>query len=297
MDRSVEIRVGIVIFAAIVGLVIGLVWLTEAQVRDRGYTIEAIFPTAAGIAPGDPVLVGGVKQGRVKAVSLRAQDVIISLLINSGTQIRRDAKITVADQGLMGTKIVSISLGSSPDVVQPGEIVQGATSSGITEAMEQLSGVLSDLGRIVDDFEVVLGDSTNREMVRRAITNSTELAAELNALVKNTRPGVESAVVDFGAAARGLRGVVEANSDKIGRTVDRTEAAVAQLDSTMTDLRTMSASLHAITARIEAGEGTIGKLANDEMLYTDLRKTVKDLDQLLLDIQANPKKYINFSVF
>jgi len=297
VERSVEIRVGIVILAAIVALVVGLVWLTKAQVRDRGYTIEAVFPNAAGIAPGDPVLVGGVKQGRVKSISLRATDVIVALWLTSGTQVRRDARIAIADQGLMGTKIVNITIGASPDVVQPGEIVQGHTASGITEAMEELTGVLGDVGRIVDDFQIVLGDSANRATLRRALENSSELAAEMNALVKNTRPGVESAVSDFGAAARGLRGVVEANGEKVGRTVDRTEAAVAQLDSTMASLRAVSSSLHAITARMEAGEGTLGKLSKDEMLYSDLRKTVKDLDQLLLDIQANPKKYIKFSVF
>lgn len=297
MDRSVEIRVGIVMLAAIVALVVGLVWLTEAQVRDRGYTIEALFPTAGGIAPGDPVYVGGVKQGRVKSVSLRAQDVIVALWLTSGTQVRRDARIAIADQGLMGTKVVNVTIGASTEVVQPGEIVQGHTAGGIPEAMEQLTSVLRDLGRIVDDFETVLGDSANRQTVRRALDNSAALAAELNALVRSARPEVESAVGDFSAAARELRGVVEANDEKVGRTVDRAEAAVAQLDSTMASLRAMSSSLHTIAARIESGEGTLGKLNKDELLYSDLRKTVKDLDQLLLDIQANPKKYIKFSVF
>jgi phospholipid/cholesterol/gamma-HCH transport system substrate-binding protein len=73
---------------------------------------------------------------------------------------------------------------------------------------------------------------------------------------------------------------------------------MAQLDTTMTNLRSASNALHSITSRIEAGEGTLGKLHTDDaQLYDELRKTVKDLDALLLDMQANPRKYLNFSVF
>lgn len=298
MDRSIEIRVGIIVLAAILALILGLLWLTETQVRDRGYTIEVLFPNAGGLAEGDPVQVGGVLRGRVEGVSLRANDVLVSLHLQSGTEIRRDARIAIADQGLMGQKFVSIGIGQSPEVIQPGEIVNGSTSATVAEAMDQLSDVLASLKRVVAGVETVAGDSVTLVRMRETVDRVSVLANETSAMIRTARPGFESAIENLDASAVEIRKLVEVRGERLGRTIDRAETAMAQLDTTMINLRSASNALHTITSRIEAGEGTLGKLHTDDaLLYDEMRKTIKDLDALLLDMQANPRKYLNFSVF
>lgn len=298
MDRSIEIRVGIIVLAAILILILGLLWLTETQVRDAGYTFEVIFANASGLAEGDPVHVGGVRRGRVEGVALRANDVIVTLHLQSDTEIRRDAKIAISDQGLMGQKFVAIGIGQSPEVVQPGEIVNGSTSASVAEAMDQLTEVLASMKRVVAGFETVAGDSATLARLRSAVDRASLLADETSAMIRTARPGFESAIENLDASAVEVRKLVETRGEKLGRSIDRAETAMAQLDTTMTNLRSASNALHSITSRIEAGEGTLGKLHTDDaQLYDELRKTVKDLDALLLDMQANPRKYLNFSVF
>ena len=48
---------------------------------------------------------------------------------------------------------------------------------------------------------------------------------------------------------------------------------------------------------ISNGEGSAGKLMTDDSLYTNLNNTLYSLDQLLQDMQENPKKYVHFSLF
>ena len=48
---------------------------------------------------------------------------------------------------------------------------------------------------------------------------------------------------------------------------------------------------------LKAGEGTMGKLMHDDSLYIYLSNTARDLDRLLVDFQANPGRYVQFSVF
>jgi phospholipid/cholesterol/gamma-HCH transport system substrate-binding protein len=297
MDRSVEVRVGVVVLVAIIALVAGLLWLTQTQIRDRGYTIGVVFPGAGGLAEGDPVHVGGVQRGRVQDVALRANDVLVTLWLQSETPIRRDARIAIADQGLMGQKFVNVSLGTSAEVIQPDEIVAGRPSVGVVEAMDELTAVLTDVKRIVGDFSTVLADTSNRALVRRTVSNTHDLVIELNALAKETRPGIRSAVQDFSASARDLRELTDSRGETLGRTIDRAESAVTELDSTIASLKAISRSLHAVAARVDSGQGTLGQLVEDEKLYLDMRKTMKDLDALILDFQANPRKYIKFSVF
>ncbi len=57
------------------------------------------------------------------------------------------------------------------------------------------------------------------------------------------------------------------------------------------------ASLEDITTKLKQGEGTAGKLLTDKELYDKLNRTVEDLDALVKDIKANPKKYLGVSLF
>lgn len=297
MDRSVEIRVGIVITVAILLFVAGMIWITETQVRDRGYTIEAAFPTVGGLAPGDPIQVAGVERGRVKGVALRPDDVLVTLWLPSDVRLRQGSLVSVENLGLMGEKFVSIQIGDQPGTVEPGTILDGYYSPGLTETMAQVNRIMVDLQEIVRRMrDTVAGDSSTAGLVQ-AIRNTNELSTRMLALISRSGPQVEGAVGDFAASARELRALVETNRDKVGASLDGIERTTAGLDSLVAELKTTSVSLRTITSRVEAGEGTLGKLSNDAALYDDLRKTLTSLDALILDLQKNPKKYINLEIF
>ncbi len=52
-----------------------------------------------------------------------------------------------------------------------------------------------------------------------------------------------------------------------------------------------------ILSRVQAGEGTLGRLTRDTTLYSESVAAVRDLRSLLADVQRNPRKYFSFSVF
>lgn len=297
VDRSVEIRVGIVIVAAMVLLVAGLLWLTETQVRDTGYTIDVVFPTVSGVKKGDAVEIGGVVEGHVASVTLRAQDVIATLWLSREAKIRRDARVSIESAGMMGEKFISIGMGSSPDVVKPGDVLSGTYSNGLADAGAQASEVLASLQRILANLELIVGDEEFREGIKTATRRTSSAMANADTLLDEVRPEVVGAARDLSASARELRGLLEENRGGLGRGIEHADRTLAHLDSLATSLAEASAGLARVVSRIEAGEGTLGKLTHDDELHDDLAKTVKDLNQLILDIRANPKKYLKISVF
>ncbi len=297
MDRSVEIRVGVVMLVAIILLVAGLIWITETKVRDRGYAIEAAFATVGGLAAGDPVQVAGVERGRVKDVTLRPRDVLISIWLPSDVKLRPDARVSIENLGMMGEKFVSVTIGDSAGTLAPGSIVAGRYSPGMTETMSQANVIMEDLAAIVSTLRQSVANDSSRAMLIRTIENTDRLATEMTGLMQRSRPQVESAVGDFAASAKGLRSLVDENRTRVGKSLDRIDSATAGIDTLVAELRTTSASLRSITARMDAGEGTLGKLSKDEALYTELRATLTQLDSLLVDFQKHPKKYVNLSIF
>lgn len=297
MDRSVEIRVGIVILIAIILFVGGMIWITETRVGDVGWTFQATFPTVGGLAEGDPVQVAGVERGRVKSVSLRDKDILVTIWLPSEVKIRKDARVSVENLGLMGEKIVFITIGAAPDYLAPGSLVEGVYTPGTSETMAQLSAVLEDLEHVVEDFEEVVGSDSVRILVRRTLANTDRLVASTMALMEETRPKVASAVENIDASSEEMRTLLTSKRGQVEQTVDRVDAATAQLDTLVADLSAAAGSLRRLTAKIDSGEGTIGMLAQDDSLYIDVRRALDSVDTLLVDIQRHPKRYFKFSIF
>jgi phospholipid/cholesterol/gamma-HCH transport system substrate-binding protein len=56
-------------------------------------------------------------------------------------------------------------------------------------------------------------------------------------------------------------------------------------------------NLNIVLAKIENGDGSLGKLVHNDELYNNLSNASRELDLLLQDFRLNPKRYVNVSVF
>jgi phospholipid/cholesterol/gamma-HCH transport system substrate-binding protein len=88
---------------------------------------------------------------------------------------------------------------------------------------------------------------------------------------------------DFKVASSEMRKIAEGSQPRIETTLTRLESASSRLDSLMT--------------KAQSDKGTMGKLLNDKTLYEDMKRTVADVDDLVKDVKANPKKYFSLIVF
>jgi phospholipid/cholesterol/gamma-HCH transport system substrate-binding protein len=91
---------------------------------------------------------------------------------------------------------------------------------------------------------------------------------------------------------------------ELERIVKRVDQLAERLDGTVGTLDKSSKSLESILARVDRGEGTLGKLSTDDTLYknaseasANLNKATQELNKLLVDFQAHPRKYINLEIF
>jgi phospholipid/cholesterol/gamma-HCH transport system substrate-binding protein len=87
------------------------------------------------------------------------------------------------------------------------------------------------------------------------------------------------------------------DSAQIASTMTQLRTTTASADSLMQRLSSNSTQIQAILARIERGEGTVGKLLTDTLLYRDMRNLLANTDSLMADFKRNPRKYINLTIF
>ena len=68
--------------------------------------------------------------------------------------------------------------------------------------------------------------------------------------------------------------------------------AVATADASLASFESTSAQLDAVLAKLDSGEGTLGLMLNDPTLYHNLNEAATNLNQLVADFQADPKRYL-----
>ena len=91
--------------------------------------------------------------------------------------------------------------------------------------------------------------------------------------------------------------MISANSavSKYGKVAE--DLNVKQMNTAIEEFSKTANQLNSVVSGIQKGEGSLGKLTKDEELYNNLTKTTSSLNQLVEDMKANPKRYVNISVF
>ena len=92
------------------------------------------------------------------------------------------------------------------------------------------------------------------------------------------------------------------NSDNLDNTLTNLSAisdslAAADITQTVNNAKKALADVSDIMQKINEGDGTMGKLINNDTLYYNLEKSAEDLDKLLKDMRINPGRYVHFSIF
>ena len=101
---------------------------------------------------------------------------------------------------------------------------------------------------------------------------------------------------NFLEASSELNQLLKANRSRIDSTVYRVDRVSVGLEKIVGRLDTLSVSAREFADNLNNPDGTIQLLLEDRRLYDDLRRTADNIDDLVNDIRANPRKYINFTL-
>jgi phospholipid/cholesterol/gamma-HCH transport system substrate-binding protein len=295
--KSLEIRVGITVFVASLILIFGLMWFQGVKVGTGNYRINATFPMVGGISPGDKVNLNGVEMGSVKRVQLRERDVFLTLEISRQAKIPEDSRIVLQTVGIMGERIITVLLGKSERFLEPGATMKGEYEPGITEALAFLGGIMGELTQLTKDMQKIAGTLSQGDKLKRIVENLAEASGRLKTLIERDAPGIEAGVQSFQRSAATVDKLLERNAGNIDTLMTSFASASRDFPELVGRMREVTDALAEITGSLRSSDNTLGALMTDRALMDKLEKTVKDLDELVADIKANPKKYLKIEIF
>ena len=296
--RDQALRVGLFLLVAIAVTVILLYTLTDAAMFRGRYIVSTRVPDAGGIRRADPVQMRGVNIGRVMGFAIAPEGVTIRLEIEGQYRVPVDSKVELRSAGLLGGMVANIVPGKATETLRYGDTVKGAAEEAMQSATQRL---LDRAGSAMDRVDALLSDA----FVKDIHGGGTDLRALLKTLSDTTKEQREELRVLEASLKRNSDSFEKvAGAPELERAVKRLDGIAERTDKLVESLNRSSESAEQLLARLDRGEGTMGKLSKDEQLYKDmsdavqtLKKSANDLSELVTDIKKNPKKYLKFSVF
>ena len=162
--------------------------------------------------------------------------------------------------------------------------------NGFVDAAENVARHLSE-GR------GTIGRLSRDPTAARALEGSLQ---NLEAVTGRIRSGEGSLgrLLNDDALAKSLSSTT-ANLDSVTGRLNRGEGTAGKLitdDALYNRLNSMADRLDKVTASLQQGQGTAGQLLQDKQLYENMNGAVGELRQLVRDIRADPRKYLNVRV-
>jgi phospholipid/cholesterol/gamma-HCH transport system substrate-binding protein len=292
-----EVRVGLVVVAAAAIFIFSIFWVKDFRLNRHRYELQVIFPTVGGLSSGDPVHVAGVRKGDVEEIHLRTADVQAIISLESDVKLPIDSRLTIQNAGLMGEKFIAIEPGEAIELLSPGDQVQGDYRPGMMEVMGETEELLRQVQALANAIHETIGNPQARASIQESLENIRRFSQVLADLMDQQGGDMAMALSDLRSASRGFRELMESNRSQVDSTLDQFHRASADLEQLTQQLTEVSATFKRIADRIERGEGALGEFVHDETLYRDIKKTVKNLDELILEIKENPQKYLRLELF
>jgi phospholipid/cholesterol/gamma-HCH transport system substrate-binding protein len=287
---SAEAKVGLLV---IVGSVL-LLYMTFAVGKyqfgeKKGYILEANFDSVAGLDTKSSVRMAGVKIGVVEKVELEESRALVIMRINPDVQIKRGTEAMIKTMGLLGEKYVEFipskngklqpSAAEGSPYYQRGERVQATISpSDVDKLVNQLSAISDDIKQVTAALSQVFGTERGMRSMEDILSDVRQTTANIKDFSHTLRSDGSELVLRMNELVASLNGVVGENRDNLKVTMENVKEASKNAEMAL-------ASIENAARRIDRGEGTIGKLVNDESVYNNIDSAAKGISDYTTRIE------------
>lgn len=301
MKKGKEIKIAILAIAALVIFYLGFNYLKGINFFDPVNEYYTVYENIDGLTVSNPVLLSGLPVGRVSEIEiLQDKNDIIKVYFELRDDITLGQQsVALLSTDLLGSQTIVIQRNQVNDVLPTGSEIKGEIKMPLTEQIQEqaypvlqtldsvskhLNGILENLDNnqvvindILEDVRTTTGNLSKISEKQATITALIEDFKVISGELANEKTGMAALLTKANGVADSL------NALEIGKVVNR-------LDTTLTNV-------NSLLATIQSGGGTVDKLLNNDSLYNNLNKSLESLDNLLIDFQKSPKKYVHFSVF
>ncbi|MGM9824990.1 MAG: MlaD family protein [Paludibacteraceae bacterium] len=294
-----EIKVGILAVVCIFLLFFGFNYLKGVNIFSSIHSFHGVYTNIHGLELQAPVYIRGYKVGQVDNIDYdftRDSSFTVDISIKRNINLPEGTRMALVSDGIMGGMAIELILPTMGEAPQeelayiptgatiPTTIVPGLLDGLQESVIQPLSNTLASLDTLVGQLQAQLDNNHIESILANADLAVADLQTSSKQLKNVMNNQVPSVITKLDTTMSDLQQVVADVKDaNLKATVARVDTAINNVNYLIADLRSPN--------------GTVGMLLNDKGLYNHIDSAVVSVDSLLVDLKANPKRYVHFSLF
>jgi ABC-type transporter Mla subunit MlaD len=304
---NTEAKVGIFVIVCFILLGVTVFYVSNEQWGHHMTPYKTYLRYAGGVEPGSEVLFGGIGAGRIRAVRAWNQDptkIEILFEVKDGTPLNEKSVAKLGTVSLMSNPALSITTGAQDARrLKAGQVIASEETVSIDDMARKLAGIADTAENLITQVQGELKGISGQAQTLLANLNETtgptnrrqlaEILQRTNSLVTQQSPKIDQITDQVLLIGRDADSVIS----KIGPLVDHTDATVANVNSTIDQLRDpIRQDLAQLQSSMEQAKNLIASLqtvvsANDDNIHEtieNLRIATENLDQLTDQVKQRP---------
>jgi phospholipid/cholesterol/gamma-HCH transport system substrate-binding protein len=296
-----EIKTAILVISTILLFIWGYSFIKGKDLLDKYKTFYVQYDNVEGLSPSASVTINGLVVGKVTKITLdkNTGKLFVQLQLKTDFPISKSSTAVIYKPGFIDGKQIAIHPNlADKSVSADGQFLIGTAELEITEVLKQqllplqtkFEKVMQNADNLLTGINNVLDNKGQQDLklslseLSKTMEQFHNASSSLNTILDDNKGQIKGVVTNLNK--------VSSDFSKISDSLNR-----ADLGKTAKNLQKTLENVDKMMANIQAGKGTVGKLVNDEALYTNLAKTSKELELLLEDVRLHPTRYVNVSVF
>ncbi len=292
-----EFKIGLWVIVGLVILIFGIDFLKGINLFTPANYYIARYDNVQGIEISAPVTIDGYKVGQVRDVKFDFEHpgkIEVVLALNKNLKVPEDSYAELTPTLMSGTKI-EMHLGTSKTYLPVGGEIKPLEAKDFlasiqSDVVPSINNILPLVDSLLTNLNKLSGDPALAQSIGRldGITaNLLQTSQGLNTTMNRSVPVIMN---NAGRITHSLDTVV----GNLG--VLSYQLKQLPLNATMDNVQAVTANLEAFSSDLRNKNSTLGMLMNDPELYNRLNRVAADVDSLIVDIKANPKRYISIKL-
>ena len=286
---------------SIILFIFGFNYLKGTSLIDRQKTLYAVYDEVDGLLVGANVMINGLSIGNVTELEFlkNSTKILVTLKVKDELNFSSKSTASIYETGVLGGLAISIEpLFDRESIVQTGDTLRSSVKPGLTELINrQIEPLSRQLQSTITSVDSIFSGASS------VLNKQTQLN------IKESIEVLTSAINSINNSAYIIEGTLTEKNDKISKTIDNIESISKNLSkvtkelnefglsNVLVDLKESTEGINSVIQNLNSDSSSLGKLINKDELYENLNSSILSLNNLIDDINENPKKYVHFSIF
>ena len=267
-----------------------------------------IYEEIGGLAESSPVEINGYKVGVVQSIDFLdavSGKLLVAFSVNRDFKLPRMTVAEIVPISLLGGMKVQFVYGNGPGTYSEGDTIPGRLAESIIDVVEtelmpvkdRITNLLIVLDSVIASVDEVMNEDFKKNL-GGTMANLNNTTGSLGNILGSKEAELKATIDNLNKFSQ----MLSENSGKMNNTFSNLESisdtlAAADIYGSVAKLKSSLEQAAVLMDNLNNGKGTAGQFMTNDTLYTNLTNSLESLNAFLVDLKANPKRYLQFSVF